>query len=70
MNSKRQKHSGFFNAKVAIEAVQEREILSGLSRMYGIHPSLITRWKKEFSERAPQLIGKARPAENEGKDLD
>jgi transposase len=70
MKSKRQKHSGAFKAKVAIEAIQERETLSELSKRYGIHPNMITRWKKEFLERAPQLFDKTLPADKEEKDLE
>ena len=70
MKSKRQKHSGAFKAKVAIEALQERETLSELSKKYGIHPNMITRWKKEFLERAPQLFEKTHPADKEEKDLE
>jgi transposase len=70
MKSKRQKHSGAFKAKVAIEALQERETLVELSKKYGIHPNQITRWKKEFLERAPQLFEKTQPAENEDRDIE
>ena len=70
MKSKRQKHSGTFKAKVAIEALQERETLGELSKKYGIHPNMITRWKKEFLERAPQLFEKARLDEKEEKDIE
>jgi len=63
MKSKRQKHTGAFKAKVAIEALQERETLSELSKKYGIHPNMITRWKKEFLERTPQLFEKTHPAD-------
>jgi len=70
MKSKRQKHTGAFKAKVAIEAIQERETLSELSKKYGIHPNMITRWKKEFLERAPQLFEKTHPADKDEKDLD
>jgi transposase len=70
MKSKRQKHSGVFKAKVAIEALQERETLSELSKKFGIHPNMITRWKKEFLERAPQLFDKTLPADKEEKDLE
>jgi transposase-like protein len=70
MKSKRQKHSGAFKAKVAIEALQERESLSELSKKYGIHPNMITRWKKEFLERAPQLFEKTQPAEKDDKDIE
>ena len=70
MKLKRQKHSGAFKAKVAIEALQERETLSELSKKFGIHPNQITRWKKEFLERAPQLFEKTNPSDKEDKDLD
>jgi len=58
MKSKRQKHSSAFKAKVAIEALQERESLSELSKKLGIHPNMISRWKKEFLDRAPELFDK------------
>ena len=70
MKAKRQKHSGAFKAKVAIEALQERETLGELSKKYGIHPNQITRWKKEFLERAPQLFEKTQPTEKDDKDLE
>jgi transposase-like protein len=70
MKSKRQKHSGAFKAKVAIEALQERETLAELSKKYGIHPNQIARWKKEFLERAPQLFEKAQPSENNEKEME
>jgi len=56
MKAKRQKHSGAFKAKVAIEALQERETLSELSKKFDVHPNQISRWKKEFLERAPQIF--------------
>ncbi|MGD0342235.1 MAG: transposase [Bacteroidales bacterium] len=70
MKSKRQKHSGAFKAKVAIEALQERETLSELSKKFGIHPNQITRWKKEFLERAPQLFEKTQPADKDENDME
>ncbi|MCB0800369.1 MAG: transposase [Bacteroidales bacterium] len=68
MKSKRQKHSAAFKAKVAIEALQERESLSELSQKYGIHPNMISRWKKEFLERAPELFDK--PGHDKKEDVD
>ncbi len=70
MKAKRQKHSGTFKAKVAIEAIQERETLTELSLKYGIHPNQITRWKKEFLERAPQLFDKPQNNENHDKEME
>jgi len=68
MKSKRQNHSSAFKAKVAIEAIQERESLSELSRKYVIHPNMISRWKKESLDRAPELFDK--PGHDKKKDTD
>ena len=70
MKAKRQKHSGAFKAKVAIEAIQERESLSELSRKYGIHPNMISRWKKEFLDRASELFNKSGHDKKEDADLE
>ena len=70
MKAQRQKHSGTFKAKVAIEALQERETLSELAKKYEIHPNQIARWKKEFLERAPQLFEKLVSEKKDDTDLD
>lgn len=70
MKATRQKHSGAFKAKVAIEALQERETLAELSRKYSIHPNQITRWKKEFLERAPELFDKSQVPEDHDKEME
>ncbi len=58
MKAKRKKHSAAFKAKVAIEALQERETLSEISRKYEVHPNQISKWKNEFLKRAPELFQK------------
>jgi transposase len=70
MKAKRQKHSGAFKAKVAIEALQERETLSELSKKFGLHPNQISRWKKEFLDRAPQIFEKSGSENKDDTDLD
>ena len=70
MKSKRQKHSGAFKAKVAIEALQERETLSELSKKFGLHPNQISRWKKEFLDRAPQIFEKSVSENKDDTELD
>ena len=53
---------------MAIEALQEQESFSELSVKYGIHPNMISHWKKEFVDRAPELFDK--PAHNKKDDAD
>lgn len=42
------KFDSAFKARVAIEALQEKDPLQVLSRKYGLAPSLISRWKDEL----------------------
>ena len=44
----RRKFSSDFKAKVAIEALKERETLSKLAVRFELHPNQISQWKQEF----------------------
>ena len=52
MNKARRKYDASFKAKVAIEAIRERETLSELSAKYEVSPVMISRWKKEFIDNS------------------
>jgi transposase-like protein len=41
-----------FKARVALEALQEKESLAQLGRRYGVHPVLVGQWKKQLLEKA------------------
>jgi transposase-like protein len=56
MKTSRRKFSGAFKAQVAIEALKERETLAELSKRYEVHPNIISKWKKEFIERAGEIF--------------
>ena len=56
MKTSRRKFSGAFKAQVAIEALKERETLAELSKRYEVHPNIISKWKKEFLERAGEIF--------------
>ena len=60
-------HSASFKAKVALEALRGEKTLSELAVQYGVHPVQISRWKKEFLDRAPEIFSdgsvKSREAE-------
>ena len=40
-------HAPAFKAKVAVEALKEQKTIAQLSGMYSIHPTQITKWKKQ-----------------------
>ena len=58
MKKSRRKFSGAFKAKVAIEALKERESLAELSKRFEVHPNMISKWKQEFMERSSELFDK------------
>jgi transposase len=50
MKKSRRKFTSAFKAKVAIEALKERETLADLSKRFEVHPTMISKWKQEFIE--------------------
>ena len=44
----RRKFTAAFKAKVALEALKERETLAALSAKFEVHANQITLWKQEF----------------------
>jgi putative transposase len=55
---KRCKYSPEFKAKVVLELIGEQMTLHELAAKHGVSPVIISRWKKEFKERAPELFEK------------
>lgn len=65
MRKTRRKFSGAFKAKVAIDALKERESMAELSKRFEVHPNMISKWKQEFVERSSELFDKKSDAEAE-----
>lgn len=56
MKKTRRKFSSAFKAKVAIEALKERETLSKLAIRFELHPNQISQWKQEFLENSSSVF--------------
>ncbi len=61
---KRIKYSSEFKTKIVLELLSEQQTVNELGAKHGISPVLISRWKKEFLERAPAVFEKG-PSEAE-----
>ena len=65
MKKKRRQFSGAFKARVAIEALKERETLAELSKRFEVHPNMISKWKQEFLEKSAEIFDKKSDSETE-----
>ena len=50
MTNIKKNYSASFKAQVAVSLIREDETISELSSKYGIHPSVMRRWKKQALE--------------------
>ena len=64
MKGKRRKFSAKFKARVALEAIKERETLSELSKRFEVHQNMISKWKQEFVENSTAAFEKERDRKN------
>lgn len=46
-NTKRKRYAAEFKAKVALEAIRGEQTVSELGSRYGLHPNMITNWKRQ-----------------------
>ena len=56
MAAKQRKYTAQFKAKVVLEVLRGEKSPADACRAYKIHNSVLTRWKREFLERAHQAF--------------
>ena len=57
MKRTRRKFSASFKAKVAIEAIKEQSSVQEIAAKFELHPTRISRWKREFLDNAALAFG-------------
>lgn len=62
MKQSRRKFSAIFKAKVAIEAIKERETIHELASKYEVQASQINTWKREFIDNAEAAFTSEKPS--------
>lgn len=64
MKKSRRKFTAGFKAKVAIEALKERDSLADLSKRFEVHSNMISKWKQVFLNNASHVFEKDSEHEN------
>lgn len=57
MKRNRKQYSPDFKAKVAMEAIKGEETIAELAIRFEVHPTQITKWKKELVSGAANIFG-------------
>ena len=67
MKKKRQRkqYSADLKGKIAVEAIKGQRTIQEIASHYGIHPTMVTNWKKQLLDGATEIFsnGRARTAE-------
>jgi transposase-like protein len=58
-----------FKAKVVLEMLVEGKSLAQASREYGIKDTVLSRWKQQFIERAPQVFESSQAQDGRGDQI-
>ena len=62
MSTKRVKHSAKFKGKIALEALRGEKTISELASKNQLHPTQITRWKKQLEAGIEEIFETAKEA--------
>jgi transposase-like protein len=65
----RRNHSPAFKAKVALEAIKGEEPIIEIAERFDVHPNVITKWKRQLLEGAPEVFGAGDADKKEGPDV-
>jgi transposase-like protein len=56
MSKKRRQHSPALKAQVGLEALKNIEPVHIIAAKYKVHPTQVSQWKRELSERLPEVF--------------
>ena len=67
MRRKRKQYSPEFKAKVALAAVRNDETVAELSARFGIHPTMISNWKRALLGGAADIFDKGQKSRKQNE---
>jgi len=70
MGKIRRQHSSKTKLEVAIAMVSGKSPASELSQKYGVHPTVLQRWKTELLEDGPEIFKRRKKKREDGPTVD
>lgn len=70
MGKIRRQHSGKTKLEAAIAMISGKSPVSELSQKYGVHPTVLQRWKNELLEGGPEIFSRRRQKKEDGPTVD
>jgi len=58
MSKTRRNHGSAFKAKVALEALKGEQTVAEIAAKHGLHPTLVTEWKRQLADGASAVFDK------------
>ena len=68
MSKKRTQYSPEFRAKVALAAIRNEKTAAELSSKFGIHPTMISNWKRTLLDSAADIFDKGQKAQKQNEE--
>ena len=67
--TKRKQYSAVFKARVALAAIRGDGTIAELASRYGIHPNMISKWKRQAVDgiKASFVSGRSRPVDQDAE---
>ena len=56
MRTQRNRYPAEFKARVALEAIREQQTINEIASAYGVHPGLVSQWKRELISQLPHIF--------------
>lgn len=60
MKPRQKTYTGAYKAKIVVEAIKGQQTINQLASKYGVHPNMITDWKKQALSGLPQVLSDRR----------
>jgi len=59
---RRRQHTAEVKARVALAAIRGERTVNEIATMYGVHPTMVAKWKRQALQELPQVFANHRSA--------